>query len=236
MTKTTPNTINRFLAICTAVFCYLLTAASILFVAYVELHPRLIVSPSDKLIYAGIITCTLVLASRLMISVCRTSKQKRRVCRICIGILFLYYILVLANMLFFDIYFSRGGEGIAGDWRHFYDFTVNLVPLKTINLYVNAYINESLSRSVIIQNLVGNVFAFAPMGFFLPILFHRLKRIFLYVPVILLMVSAVEGIQLVAGVGSCDVDDIILNFAGALLIFLICKLPPVKKCLQGMYL
>ena len=38
---------------------------------------------------------------------------------------------------------------------------------------------------------------------------------------------AVEVLQVYTGTGSCDVDDLILNLAGALLVFIICRITPL---------
>ena len=46
----------------------------------------------------------------------------------------------------------------------------------------------------------------------------------------------VEGVQLFTGTGSCDVDDVILNLAGALLAYGMVAIPPVKRLLQKCYL
>ena len=63
-------------------------------------------------------------------------------------------------------------------------------------------------------NLVGNIVAFVPFGFFLPILYPRCRN-FLYTVFFSFEVSlAVETIQLVSKVGSFDVDDMLLNTIG----------------------
>jgi glycopeptide antibiotics resistance protein len=37
----------------------------------------------------------------------------------------------------------------------------------------------------------------------------------------------VEVLQVYTGTGSCDVDDLILNLAGALLVFIVCRVTPL---------
>lgn len=223
----------RCIVIAAAAFFYILAAASILFVAYAELHPRFRVSPVDKMTYALLIAFCMILATRLAISVCRFSKTKRRAARICVLVLFIYYALILANLLFFDAYFFRNAG--AGDWRDFSAYNTNFKPFETIKLYIESYRQETLNKSVITTNLIGNLLAFSPMGFFLPVLFPKMRKAIPYIFITLLMVCAVEGIQFVTMVGSCDIDDVILNFTGAFLTFLILKLPPLQKWLMRMY-
>jgi len=48
----------------------------------------------------------------------------------------------------------------------------------------------------------------------------------------------VEAMQLLLCCGSCDVDDVILNLLGALLLYGLCMLPPVRRALErtGLFL
>ena len=70
-----------------------------------------------------------------------------------------------------------------------------------------------------VLNLAGNLIAFAPMGVFLPALFRWQRSIFFFTASLTLSITAVEVLQVYTGTGSCDVDDLILNLAGALLVF-----------------
>ncbi len=66
------------------------------------------------------------------------------------------------------------------------------------------------------ENPFGNVLAFVPFGLFFPLL-SRKNRGFWKVTLISFEVSLlVELIQLVTRVGSCDVDDMILNTLGGM--------------------
>ena len=66
-------------------------------------------------------------------------------------------------------------------------------------------------------NVVGNVAAFMPCGFFLPIVSRRSKKWYNTVIISGGFSLCVELVQLVSKVGSFDVDDIILNTAGGIL-------------------
>ena len=57
--------------------------------------------------------------------------------------------------------------------------------------------------------------------FFLPSLCRPMGNLFLYLPSMFLMISAVEVIQVMTACGSGDVDDLILNLAGALACWLV---------------
>ena len=47
------------------------------------------------------------------------------------------------------------------------------------------------------------------------------------VPAARVSITAVEVLQVYTGTGSCDVDDLILNLAGALLVFIVCRVTPL---------
>ena len=132
----------------------------------------------------------------------------------------LYYIWVLLNVLFFDNAFGRGFGHTSLDM-------VNLEPLRTVKNYLLAYGYGNISLRLVVLNLAGNLIAFAPMGVFLPALFRWQRSIFFFAASLTLSITAVEVLQIYTGTGSCDVDDLILNLAGALLVFIVCRVTPL---------
>ena len=75
-------------------------------------------------------------------------------------------------------------------------------------------------------NLAGNVICFMPLGFVLPILSNHRWGFFRITLISALASLCVELVQLVSKLGSCDVDDIILNTCGGMIGyagFCICK-------------
>ena len=99
--------------------------------------------------------------------------------------------------------------------------TTNFVPFETIMRYINyaQYFNMNL----IIVNLLGNLLIFTPMGFLLPLLAKRFRRVWPILFVGFCSSLVVETIQFIFRVGSSDVDDLILNTAGAGLGYLVYK-------------
>ena len=122
-------------------------------------------------------------------------------------LLFLLYFGVLFYFLFFS---EKLGRTFVEREYHY-----NLIPFLEIKRFIVHY--EVLGFKAVLLNIVGNVVAFMPFGFFLPI-FSRRCRYFLNTVFYTLELSlAVELIQLVTKVGSFDVDDLILNtFGGAM--------------------
>ena len=95
---------------------------------------------------------------------------------------------------------------------------LNLVPFRTLRLFadlLDSGVRSHIRMAVI--NLGGNVIMFIPLGFLLPRVFPKLTSL----PRVLLstagIIAAVELLQLFTLVGSCDIDDLILNVLGAAL-------------------
>lgn len=97
--------------------------------------------------------------------------------------------------------------------------SVNLTPFATLRLYgriLQKNTNPALVRHAII-NLVGNVVMFVPLGWFLPALFRKTRGFFRTVFLGVGLVCLVEAVQFITGLGSCDVDDLLLNMLGVIL-------------------
>lgn len=196
-----------------------LTAVLLCFNLYYELAPGYIVGPEQKLAVAA--AFALLLGTALFYGVPAGARAKRR--HDYMLLLFWYYLSVLANVLFFDNAFGRGFHAGADLGA------VNLEPLRTIKNYLIAYGYGNISLRLVVLNLLGNLAAFAPMGVFLPALFRWQRSIFFFTATLTLGITAVEVAQVYTGAGSCDVDDLILNLAGALIVFVLCRITPIWK-------
>ena len=66
-------------------------------------------------------------------------------------------------------------------------------------------------------NLAGNVIMFVPLGVFLPVIWKRLRSFWWFLLTSASLILLVEVLQYVTGLGSCDIDDLILNLPGTML-------------------
>lgn len=71
-----------------------------------------------------------------------------------------------------------------------------------------------LGWRAVFLNIFGNVLAFMPFGFFLPVIWVRTRHWYITVLLSFVMSLLVETMQLVGKVGSFDVDDLLLNTIG----------------------
>ena len=95
---------------------------------------------------------------------------------------------------------------------------LNLVPFHTLRLFTGLLDSShpEYVRAAVV-NLFGNVIMFIPLGFLLPLTFRRLAGLWKVLLTATLLVTAVELLQLFTLVGSCDIDDLILNLIGTVL-------------------
>lgn len=97
--------------------------------------------------------------------------------------------------------------------------SANLIPFSTILPQLLGYRELGLHLWVI--NLIGNVGAFVPLGFFLAYFVPRLRRMASLVTVAVVIVLTAELLQLGTNVGIFDIDDVILNAFGCYLGYLV---------------
>lgn len=93
---------------------------------------------------------------------------------------------------------------------------LNLVPFRTLRLFaglLDSGVRSHINMAVI--NLGGNVIMFIPLGFLLPRVFEKVNRFWKILLTTALVITAAEIIQLFTLVGTCDIDDLILNLIGS---------------------
>lgn len=129
-------------------------------------------------------------------------------------VLFVIYLIVLSYFLFFSERYGRAGT---------VSYRYNLVLFKEIKRFITY--RKELGLENFIINIFGNVFAFAPFGFILPIISRKNRNIFSIVLLSFEFTLAIELIQLIFRVGIFDVDDIFMNTLGGFVggvVFFIC--------------
>ncbi len=132
--------------------------------------------------------------------------------------LFLLYIIAVLFLLVFPNSY-RGHNVLVGGltWERWLGYVTrahNLVPFKGIAQQIG-FINAGEDTARIIIYMAGNLGGFTPLGFFLPALFTHARKFIAYLVTALIGITVLELMQLMAMRGSFDIDDIILNTAGA---------------------
>ena len=122
-------------------------------------------------------------------------------------ILFLLYLLVLIYLMFFFEAYDRTME----NRRYLY----NLVPFREIRRFI--LYRETLGFTVVLENVIGNIVGFIPYGFILPLIYKSKRKWWIILLLTMEFSLFIELTQLVLRVGSCDIDDVILNTFGGVM-------------------
>ncbi len=163
-------------------------------------------------------------------------EARRKAVRISFFVLFVFYCAVLLGALIISrVDYVTFAQTKQDYWDHF-DLMTNFHPFETIRLYINAIKYDYIGMEIPLSNLVGNAMLFMPMAVFLPCLFRSMRKLWVFTLTMLLLLIAIEALQLLLACGSCDVDDILLNLTGTLIIFGILKIPFLHRLLIQLYL
>lgn len=141
-------------------------------------------------------------------------------------VLFVIYGCIMVYLLFIRNRTAMDGvpywEQVLGNY--------NLKPFHTVGSYWHILTNKEYyldkwgayaiyraqARHAFI-NLVGNVVMFMPLGYFLPTVSGKYRTLLCTLFAGAGLIIAVEILQLFTLLGSCDVDDLILNLCGVIL-------------------
>lgn len=91
----------------------------------------------------------------------------------------------------------------------------NIIPFKTISRYIIE--REHYNVDIILNNTIGNMMIFVPLGILLPILFKKSRSFTKLLTIGAVSIFTIEALQFFLQIGQFDIDDIILNVAGILL-------------------
>ena len=130
----------------------------------------------------------------------RTANKIRKIGKI----LFLLYMLAVVYLMFF---FEKYDRTLADR-----QYLFNLVPFREIRRFI--VYRDVLGTSVVIENLIGNIM---PFGYILPLIYKNKRKFWLITLLTAEFSLFIELTQLMLRVGSCDIDDIILNTCGGML-------------------
>ena len=212
-------------------FLYIISFFFISFYLYIELG-NVVFNPLIR-IFILIFNCIIMhIAAKLL--------SNNKLFKFNLIVWFCLYIVFLLSLTLFDTYFNRNGINIFSldkDMvKEYMNSSFNIIPFKTIKLYFNGYNGGYLSKSLFLYNMIGNLCALMPLSFFLPLLFKKQNNIIIFILTIILIVIGIESMQFLTLSGSCDIDDLILNLSGSLVLYLILKIKPINKVIRKTFI
>lgn len=155
-------------------------------------------------------------------------------------LMFSIYILGLISILFlsntYRLNYLWDNHKVALFSSENLTMNMNIIPFKTISTLISRLLHSSLNLSIVLENILGNLILFAPFGFFIPMLFsNKIKKLKSFTLLMLISIVLVEVLQYLLRVGQADIDDVILNLSGAVLVYYLMQTKIVKKIINNIF-
>ena len=184
------------------IFFYILSILSFLFYLRFEYDPNIEVNYFIRLLIIVIASIFVIIGNKIYSNnYVEKLEDKKKVLKLSHIIVFIYYVILLFNMVVFARYNSID--------------SYNLIPFKSIvDIFKNGTTYE------IIINIFGNLLVFMPLEYFLIELF-KVKKFSINFILSFVIILLIELFQYVFKVGVLDIDDLILCTFGMMIFYII---------------
>ena len=184
------------------IFFYILSILSFLFYLRFEYDPNIEVNYFIRLLIIVIASIFVIIGNKIYSNnYVEKLEEKKKVLKLSHIIVFIYYVILLFNMVVFARYNSID--------------SYNLIPFKSI---VDIFKNGTTYEVII--NIFGNLLVFMPLEYFLIELF-KVKRLPINFILSFGIILLIEIFQYVFKVGVLDIDDLILCTFGMMIFYII---------------
>lgn len=184
------------------IFFYAVSVLAFLFYLRFEYDTSIEVNYFIRLLIVVIASLFIIIGNTIYSNNCiEKIEDKNKFIRLSQIIVFIYYIILIFNMVIFARYNNIN--------------SYNLIPFKSI-----IGIFESGTIYSIIINIFGNLLIFMPLEYFIIELF-KINEILINLILSFSIIFIIELLQFIFRVGVFDIDDIILCIFGMLLFFVI---------------
>lgn len=184
------------------IFFYILSILSFLFYLRFEYDPNIEVNYFIRLLIIVIASIFVIIGNKIYSNnYVEKLEDKKKVLKLSHIIVFIYYVILLFNMVVFARYNSID--------------SYNLIPFKSI---VDIFKNGTTYDVII--NIFGNLLVFMPLEYFLIELF-KVKKFSINFILSFVIILLIELFQYVFKVGVLDIDDLILCTFGMMIFYII---------------
>ena len=184
------------------IFFYILSILSFLFYLRFEYDPNVEVNYFIRLLIIVIASIFVIIGNKIYSNnYVEKLEEKKKVLKLSHIIVFIYYVILLFNMVVFARYNSID--------------SYNLIPFKSI---VDIFKNGTTYEVII--NIFGNLLVFMPLEYFLIELF-KVKKFSINFILSFVIILLIELFQYVFKVGVLDIDDLILCTFGMMIFYII---------------
>ncbi len=219
------------------VILYLLAFFIFSFFIKVRLTPNVYIHLDYRLILLFLACIFIYINGYLLIKYFNCSK---RILKINLIIYFIVYVVTICTLTLFDEIFGRQGLVIVNWNKQLLDlymrYSFNIIPFRTINLFISGYINGIVSFKSFCINIIGNLCLFMPFSLFLPLIFKSMNKYIRFLITLIFIVIVIELLQFITISGSCDIDDVLLNVFGASIVYFLLNIRCIKKGIHKIFL
>ncbi len=167
-----------------------------------EYNPVFVYSIKEEIIINTIFILLTVLASKIMTNYYDKVEEKEKIEKSSYIAIFIIYIIMIVNLTMLGRF-----QNVIG---------YNLIPFKTIWEYVIHF--HQFNLDILLVNILGNIVVFMPVQYLI-LKIWRIKKFTVILGVDLLLLLTIEISQFITHTGILDVDDIILNLFGMLILY-----------------
>jgi glycopeptide antibiotics resistance protein len=128
------------------------------------------------------------------------------------------------------LFFMRSSLLGVFTYGEYYREYTNFVPFRTVTEFIG-YLrtNDDIYGDISAENIFGNLIAFLPTGLFFPAIWKKQRRFVSFLLTASAVITGVEIIQFITMCGACDIDDFILNIAGAVTGYAFTRINIIKR-------
>lgn len=216
---------------------YLLSFLILLYCIKIRLTPGIYLDTKVRLILLFLVCLFIYLSGFILVKYLNYTKK---ILKINLIIYFVIYTITICTLTLFDEIFGRQGIAFV-DWdidllNMYIDSSFNIIPFKTIELFLFGYLKGYVSFKIFFINVFGNILAFMPYAIFIPLIFKKVNKYYKFLVIMVFIVLLIEFLQFITMSGSCDIDDLILNVFGASIVYFITKIKFINKFIHRMFL
>ncbi|MEE3342601.1 MAG: VanZ family protein [Bacilli bacterium] len=184
------------------IFFYIISLLSFLFYLRFEYDPNIEVNYFIRLLIIVIASIFVIIGNKIYSNnYVEKIEDKKKVSKLSHIIVFIYYVILLFNMVVFARYNSID--------------SYNLIPFKSI---VDIFKNGTTYEVII--NIFGNLLIFMPLEYFLIELF-KVKKFYINFILSFGIILLIELFQYIFKVGILDIDDLILFIFGMMIFYVV---------------
>jgi len=180
---------------------YILSILSFLFYLRFEYDPNIELNYFIRLFIILLASSFVIIGNKIYgNNYAEKIEDKKKVTTFSRIIIFIYYIILLFNMVVFARYNSIN--------------SYNLIPFKTIIDIIN---NDNIYSTII--NIFGNLIIFMPLEYFIIKLF-KINKFWMNLSLSFIIILVIEIAQFIFKIGVFDIDDLILCTLGMMLFYI----------------